>query len=1278
MNLPRLIDDRFDVGECVGRGATAVVHRGLDRKSGAEVALKFVVSDPTSSEPVERHLLEVAALTTVQHPGLLAFVAHGEVAGAGAYLATEWVEGVSLEQRLERGPIGDDDVIDLARLVADALAAAHAHGIVHRDVTPANVMIPLVGMAWIKLLDFGSVRMSRERFLTQAGVPFGTPGYMAPEQVRGDETITPAADVFALGCVIYRCLSGQSPFPADSLVGQLVKTVLEDPIDLGSHRGDLDVSLASFVMQMLARDPLDRPTDAAQVAAFFSELESNDREATTLGRSASLMPPPLLEALTRDEQRIVSLVLAGAPSPPDLPWNLEDAQQSARAFGGSLMPLAGGAMVVCLESLESATELAVRAARTALALRAERPSASVGAAMGRAVGEATLSGEVVDRVAALADFSASIGPRIDEALAALLGERFEILRDDLGTEILGERMVAEAKRTMLGKSTSLVGRDEELSALMDAYERCEQERRPVAVYVSGPEGIGKSRLRHAFLLMLTQRTEWPMVWRGRGDVLTGRVPFGLLAPPLRQQAGILPTHSIESARRRLTALCARHAPEAEVDRIAMFLGEMVGISYPEGEVLRAARTDSIVMGDAVRAAWESFVDYASAAAPIVLVLEDLQWGDAPSLDLIDRAMRNLPGRSLFVLGLGRDARVPRFPRPSEDADVSHIALGPLSPEASEQLVREAYPELDATRSASVVARADGNPYVLEELVRACAERRGDEIPDNVLAMAQARVRSFSPEQRYVLRAASVFGRVATLSGIIAIAGDADVGAIKAALAEVVALEVFTLLPASEPTFAFRHATLRETVYASLTDEDRRLGHMLAARWLEASGEPSGQVLGAHFERAGDFERAATYFARSAASALDANDLEGAIADVEAVERCGATGEALGEVLVVGAEASLWKGDLDAVVTFTARAVDLLPLSSRASFSARRFATLVLFTLGDRPKAIKVCKSILAARDIVPVPPELALCAASASLNARLAGEADLGDKLLRLAEVLTDTHFTDHGDIRAQLWSARGVRAMFLGDFARARSAYGFERVERERIGDRRRACSAAINIGFTLFEVGYYQEASVVLGEALATANYMGVPMLLPIAELNLGLAVAMSGALSEGLDLELRAIERLLKQGNRRLLATAHSYVARIHARAGDAAAAEAAAKEACAAADGVPPRRCAALGELALASVALGKLEEAELATREAHVLLAMLGSIDSGEARVRLSLVEVLVAKEDLAEARRTAIETRDWLHERADKISDSDLRRSFLEAVSDHVRITQLGAWAESG
>ena len=236
---------------------------GRDRQSGHSVAVKLL--DPHESD-FQRFERESALLTEFSHPGIVRYVAHGRI-GSRRYLVMEWVEGQTLRERLIHG-FTVRESIDVVCRIAEALAAVHERGIVHRDIKPSNIMFPAGLDDQIKLVDFGIARkVGQPSSMTRTGLIIGTPGYMSPEQVLGERHVDARSDVFSLGCILYACLCGRPAFVATHMASTLTAILFFDPARLDLLCPEAPGPIRDLVKRMLAKDPADRPSNAAAVAA---------------------------------------------------------------------------------------------------------------------------------------------------------------------------------------------------------------------------------------------------------------------------------------------------------------------------------------------------------------------------------------------------------------------------------------------------------------------------------------------------------------------------------------------------------------------------------------------------------------------------------------------------------------------------------------------------------------------------------------------------------------------------------------------------------------------------------------------------------------------------------------------------------------------------------------------------------------------------------------------------------------------------------------------------
>ncbi len=254
----------------LGRGAMGVVYRGVHEVLEKPVAIK-VISDTLSHRPetAERFLREARAASRVRHRGIVDVTDFGALPDGRPFLVMELVEWPTLLSVLKKeGPFRPARAATLAALVADALDAVHARGVIHRDLKPSNLF--LGPDDHIKIADFGTAKVTvtdgKPERLTQTGVIMGTPFYMSPEQARGHATDA-RTDLYALGCILFRMITGKVPFSRGSAMDVLMSHINEPPPPMVSPFGPLPPGLVAVVDRALAKDVSDRYPHAGEMLA---------------------------------------------------------------------------------------------------------------------------------------------------------------------------------------------------------------------------------------------------------------------------------------------------------------------------------------------------------------------------------------------------------------------------------------------------------------------------------------------------------------------------------------------------------------------------------------------------------------------------------------------------------------------------------------------------------------------------------------------------------------------------------------------------------------------------------------------------------------------------------------------------------------------------------------------------------------------------------------------------------------------------------------------------
>jgi len=303
-----VIAGRYDLQEVVGTGGMSTVYRAHDRLLERTVALKVLHPHyGIDTEHAQRFRHEARAVAQLSHPNIVTVIDRGE-SGERQYIVFEYVDGENLKQLSgRRGPLPVREALDLTLQIAGGLAFAHAHGIVHRDVKPQNVLVDADGRA--QVTDFGIARsLDSELGMTLTGTVLGTSDYLSPEQASGTP-VTAATDVYSLGVVLFELLTGEVPFPGDNVVAVAMRHLYERPPNLCERRPDVPPRLAAAVERALAKEPAQR---FASMDAFAVELRSClDEPPAALDAQPTLIVPRAGRRARRRRRLPAILVLLG-------------------------------------------------------------------------------------------------------------------------------------------------------------------------------------------------------------------------------------------------------------------------------------------------------------------------------------------------------------------------------------------------------------------------------------------------------------------------------------------------------------------------------------------------------------------------------------------------------------------------------------------------------------------------------------------------------------------------------------------------------------------------------------------------------------------------------------------------------------------------------------------------------------------------------------------------------------------------------------------------------
>ena len=529
--------------------------------------------------------------------------------------------------------------------------------------------------------------------------------------------------------------------------------------------------------------------------------------------------------------------------------------------------------------------------------------------------------------------------------------------------------------------------------------------------------------------------------------------------------------------------------------------------------------------------------------------------------------------------------------------------------------------------------------------------------------------------RRALRAASVFGQIFWRDGVAALLGPEEQGAADIFLSELVSREVVSVrrpsrFPDTEE-YIFRHALVRDAAYAMLTEQDRALGHRLAGSWLLARGELDALVLAGHFDKGGEPAAAVEHYLEAATQALEGNDFASALARSQRGVDCGAAGERLGALRGVQAEAHRWRAEHELAERASAAAMPLLKRPDPVWYKVVAEHIEATGSLGHLEPLLADAEALR--QEDWPVDSSMrVIAAAHAVVQLNHHGRYAQAQALL---DAVRSSRAGSSVDPMVAAWLGRAAFMRAASDAnpgallaACHASAEGFATA-----GDLRMASFQRLNLGYALTVVGQWDEACRVLSTMEAQVRRLGLVQLPPLARSYQGYALMQLGRVKEGASMLRNAIELLHLPGEQRVLARAHNYLARGLA---DSGALDDAAKEievALEVSNKMPVVNALCQGTASHIAIRRGRAAEALEHAGKALAVLAERGSVEDGEALLRVSHAEALHASGQDAAAREVIGAARASVQRRAQTIEDPKVRASFLERVSENARTLRVAA-----
>ncbi|MFH1437617.1 MAG: protein kinase, partial [Pseudomonadota bacterium] len=815
--------DTYRINQLVGLGGMGEVYEVEHLRTHGKLALK--VLNPMYSvddQAIERFRREAQMAAGVDHESIVHVFDVDQDSSGVWFIAMELLEGQTLKEILTREKVLTiRRALWIADRVSKALASVHEKGIVHRDIKPANIFLSKAGtIVQVKIMDFGVSKFAHSQSRLSIGLVVGTPRYMSPEQACGEDQIDHRVDIFSLAAVIYRALAGVGPFDARTAPEVLDRILTRDPPPPSHFNSEVTRQMDWAIMKALSKDPerrfgsIDLFRDAlCRDQKFTGAFKLPPGGVADLSMSSVMTAPQMSAEAFREMRRVTILSVsidaeaykAGGHGRSNSFYetvadHVGQMQRIIEAHGGMVEKTFTGSMIAVFGAPKSKVDDALQAVRAALSLKHAlskqdlilRIGLSTGRVMaGRLIdedGRYSVTGGALNLARRIEGVNDTGGVLVDQETYVQIRGRFrtklitimegrEEERRTRGPvtvyEVTGEHAFGfvVGYREVLGMYAVTVGRDAELEHLKAQLHRSLESGVVETALIVAPGGMGKSRLVNELRAYVEDSSIDPYTLMAEGNSQTSDIPFALLTETIKTKAQISSKDDASVMKSKLKDFVSA-AQDSKIEQ-----EDFINQTYSMVLHIEPARQDNQDIGSRLKVAVRDHLEATLKQAPVLIIMEDLQWADEKSMEVLFSVADNIKPAQLFILGTASPDVFDRFNSAQFMGFWQNVMkLKPLSRKESEELIRSIMRSAPPPRLVEHIFEiSEGNPLFIEEFLQSLADRgllvygddcwqildRGwrDILPGGVEAVIQSRLDELKRDELNLMRKAAVIGSV---------------------------------------------------------------------------------------------------------------------------------------------------------------------------------------------------------------------------------------------------------------------------------------------------------------------------------------------------------------------------------------------------------------------------------------------------------------------------------------------------------------------------------------